>query len=121
MTHEPGKLVEPAERRRPDGRRRGERLAQARRPARTGWRIGAGHIEPANVATADQFDVGASLAQQRRPLAGTLPAPDDRDAPAAPVIEARVVAGVTDQLRRKPDECGRPEFLLRETGRDHYP
>ena len=73
-----------------------------------------------HVAAADELDVGARLAQQRRGF-GILAAPDHRNAAAAEDAEIAVLAGVARKRGGDGGEGLRPECLSGEPGRDHDP
>src|SRR6516165_9415029 len=116
-----GQLVEPAPRERPD---RGGRLQQlAQPPQRVALTIGLRRIraDPVHLAAADEIDLGARLPHQRCRLAGALPAANDSDALAAPLVEGRVLATMADERAVDALERRRPPFLMREPHGDDDP
>src|SRR6516225_4208033 len=108
-----GQLVEPAPRERADRGRRLQQLAQP--PQRAALTIGLRRIR------ADPVHLGARLPHQRCRLAGALPAANDSDALAAPLVEGRVLATMADERAVDALERRRPPFLKREPHGDDDP
>ncbi len=119
MMRDAGQLVEPTQRERPDRGGSRQRLAQSDEPLTLVRAAVVRRLAPEHIAAANELHVGAGLAQQRRQLAGTLPAPDHRDALAPPLVEAGVAGGVAHQCLRRPFERRRNGLLVGQAHGDH--
>src|SRR5208283_820173 len=120
IAHPARRLDQPVERKRPDLRRRDQRVAKQRTYPLAQCAAFVRVSVPRELTPANDLDVGARLMQQRRRLAGALAAADDRNSAPAETIGVGVFAGMADQSARQPVEWRRPVLVMQEAGCHHY-